>query len=57
MSTDVRSVLLSQNRDYPPGRLADAKRGSTSDPGYPQSQTADARSGDPLTCKVTQEQP
>ena len=36
MSTDLRLVLHSQDREFPPGRLADAKRGDTSDPGYPQ---------------------
>jgi hypothetical protein len=44
MSTDLRSVLHSQDRQFPPGRLADAKRGDTSDPGYPQPQAAEVES-------------
>jgi hypothetical protein len=44
MSTDLRSVLHSQDRDYPAGRLADVKRGETSDPGYPQPQAAEVES-------------
>jgi hypothetical protein len=44
MTTDLRPVLHSQDRDYPPGRLADAKRGDTSDPGYPQPQAAEVES-------------
>ena len=44
MSTDLRSVLHSQDREFPPGRLADAKRGDTSDPGYPQPQAAEVES-------------
>jgi hypothetical protein len=44
MSTDLRSVLHSQDREYPPGRLADEKRGKTSDPGYPQPQAAEVES-------------
>jgi hypothetical protein len=44
MSTDLRSVLHSQDREFPPGRLADAKRGDTSDPGYPQPQAAEIES-------------
>jgi hypothetical protein len=44
MSTDLRSVLHSQDREYPPGRLADVKRGETSDPGYPQPQAAEVES-------------
>jgi hypothetical protein len=41
MSTELRSVLHSQDRTYPPGRLAEVKRGQTSDPGYPQPQAAE----------------
>ena len=41
MSTDLRSVLHSQDRQFPPGRLAGAKGGETSDPGYPQPQAAE----------------
>jgi hypothetical protein len=33
MSTDLRPVLHSQDRQSPPGRLPDAKRGESSDPG------------------------
>jgi hypothetical protein len=44
MSTDLRSVLHSQDRKYPPGRLADAKRGETSDPEDPQPQAAEVES-------------
>jgi hypothetical protein len=44
MSTDLHSVLHSQDHDYPPGRLADTKRGETSDPGYPQPQAAEVES-------------
>jgi hypothetical protein len=44
MSTDLRSVLYSQDRDYPPGGLAAMKRGATSDPGYPQPQAAEVES-------------
>jgi hypothetical protein len=44
MSTDLRLVLHSQDREFPPGKLADAKRGDTSDPGYPQPQTAEVES-------------
>jgi hypothetical protein len=44
MSTDLRPVLSSQDREYPPGRLAAAKRGETSDLGYPQPQAAEVES-------------
>ena len=44
MSTDLRSVLHSQDRQFPPGTLADAKGGETSDPGYPQPQAAEVES-------------
>ena len=44
MSTDLRSVLHSQDRQYPPGRLADVKRGATPDPSYPQPQAAEVES-------------
>jgi hypothetical protein len=44
MSIDLRSVLHSQDSEYPPGRLADEKRGETSDPGYPQPQAAEVES-------------
>jgi hypothetical protein len=44
MSIDLRPVLHSQDRGYPPGRLAGAKRGKTSDPGYPQPQAAEVES-------------
>lgn len=44
MSTDLHLVLHSQDRQFPPGRLADAKRGDTSDPGYPQPQAAEVES-------------
>jgi hypothetical protein len=41
MSGDLRSVLHSQDRQYPPGRLADVKRDQASDPGSPQPQAAE----------------
>jgi hypothetical protein len=44
MSTDLRLVLHSQDRPYPPGKLAEVKRGETSDPGYPQPQAAEVES-------------
>jgi hypothetical protein len=44
MSTDLQSVLHSQDREYPPGRRAEVKRGETSDPGYPQPQAAEVES-------------
>jgi hypothetical protein len=44
MSTELRSVLHSQDGTYPPGRLAEVKRGQTSDPGYPQPQAAKVES-------------
>ncbi len=44
MSIDLRPVLHSQDADYPPGRLAGAKRGGTSDPGWPQPQAAEVES-------------
>jgi hypothetical protein len=44
MSTDLRSVLHSQDREYPPGTLAGVKRGETSDPGYPQPQAGEVES-------------
>jgi hypothetical protein len=44
MTTDPRSVLSSDDRDYPPGPLAGIKRGATSDPGYPQPQAAEVES-------------
>lgn len=44
MSTDLRWALHSQDRQYPPGKLADVKRGETSDPGYPQPQAAEVES-------------
>jgi hypothetical protein len=44
MSTELRVVLHSQDRSYPPGPLADVKAGGTSDPGYPQPQAAEVES-------------
>jgi hypothetical protein len=44
MSTELRSFLHSQDRQYPPGKLADLKGGATSDPGYPQPQAAEVES-------------
>jgi hypothetical protein len=44
MSSDLRTVLHSQDGEFPPGRLAEAKRGETSDPGYPQPQAAEVES-------------
>jgi hypothetical protein len=44
MSIHLRPVLNSQDRGCPPGRLAGAKRGETSDPGYPQPQAAEVES-------------
>jgi hypothetical protein len=44
MTTDPRSALSSDDRDYPPGPLAGIKRGPTSDPGYPQAQAAEVES-------------
>jgi hypothetical protein len=44
MSTDLRLVLHSQDREFPPGRLSDVKRGNSSDPGYPQPQAAEVES-------------
>jgi hypothetical protein len=44
MSTDLRWVMHSQDRQYPPGTLADVKRGRTSDRGYPQPQAAEVES-------------
>jgi hypothetical protein len=44
MSTELRWVLHSQDRTYPPGRLAEVKRGQTSDPGYPQLQAVEVES-------------
>jgi hypothetical protein len=41
---DLRSALSSDDRDWPPGPLAGAKRGATSDPGYPQPQAAEVES-------------
>jgi hypothetical protein len=36
--------LHSQDQEFPPGRLADANRGDTSDPGYPQPHAAEVES-------------
>jgi hypothetical protein len=44
MSTDLPSVLHSQDRQYPPGKLAEVKRDKASDPGYPQPQAAEVES-------------
>jgi hypothetical protein len=44
MSTDLPSFLHSQDRQYPPGRLAEVKRDEASDPGYPQPQAAEVES-------------
>ena len=44
MGIEPRWVLHSQDHEFPPGRLADAKRGDTSDPGYPQPQAAEVES-------------
>ena len=44
MSTDPPSALHSQDRQYPPGRLADVKRDGASDPGSPQPQAAEVES-------------
>ena len=44
MTTDLRSALSSDDRDYPPGPLASHKRGATSDPDYPQPQAAEVES-------------
>ena len=44
MCIELRRVLHSQDHEFPPGRLADAKRGDTSDPGYPQPQAAEVES-------------
>jgi hypothetical protein len=44
MSTELRSFLHSQDRRYPPGKLADLKGGATSDPGDPQPQAAEVES-------------
>src|SRR5919106_337164 len=41
---DLRPVLHSQEAKSPPGRLAEAKRGETSDPGSPQPQAAEVES-------------
>jgi hypothetical protein len=41
---DLRSMLSSADRDYPPGPLAGVKRRATSDPGYPQPQAAEVES-------------
>jgi hypothetical protein len=41
---ELRSALASDDRDYPPGRLAGVKRGETWDPGYPQPQAAEVES-------------
>jgi hypothetical protein len=54
MSTDLRSVLHSQDREYPPGRLAEVKRGETSDPGYPQPQAAEVESAHLLANQARQ---
>jgi hypothetical protein len=43
-TTDLRAVLHSQDGEFPPGRLAGAKQGATSDPGYPQPQAAEVES-------------
>jgi hypothetical protein len=44
MGIEPHWALHSQDREFPPGRLADAKRGDTSDPGYPQPQAAEVES-------------
>jgi hypothetical protein len=44
MGIELRWVLDSRDQEFPPGRLADAKRGDTSDPGYPQPQAAEVES-------------
>jgi len=44
MGIELRWVLHSQDQEFPPGRLADAKRGDTSDPGYPQPEAAEVES-------------
>ena len=44
MGIEPHWTLHSQDREFPPGRLADAKRGDTSDPGYPQPQAAEVES-------------
>ena len=44
MTTDLRLVLHTQDRQYPPGTLADVKQGESSDPGYPQPQAAEVES-------------
>jgi hypothetical protein len=44
MTTDLRSALHSQDRQYPPGRHAEVNQGRTSDPGYPQPQAAEVES-------------
>jgi hypothetical protein len=54
MSTDLHSVLHSQDREFPPGRLADVKQGETSDPGYPQPQAAEVESARLLANQVRQ---
>jgi hypothetical protein len=42
MCIELRWVLHSQDHEFPPGRLVDAKRGDTSEPGYPQPQADEA---------------
>jgi hypothetical protein len=44
MGIELRWVLHSQDHAFPPGKLADVKRGDTSDPGYPQPQAAEVES-------------
>jgi len=55
MTTDPRSALSSDDRDYPPGPLAGVKRGATSDPGYPQPQAAEVESARLLSDQARQE--
>jgi hypothetical protein len=46
MRTDLRLVLHAQDREYPPGSLADVRRGETPIPGthHPQPQAAEVES-------------
>ena len=44
MSTDVRSVMHSQDREFPPERLAHAKEAAPPIPGYPQPLAAEVES-------------
>jgi hypothetical protein len=44
MMSDLRWVLHSQDCQYPPGRLADAKRDQASVPGSPEPQAAEVES-------------